>query len=224
MDCAKCRINNKICRKPDGNGPQDCPTKAGRESIDKSLTEYQKSENAQLARMASVQEGECYAKKGEKPFARHPVKPRLQEIIEFAQKMGYAKIGIAFCSGLSYEASILSDLLEKHGFEIVSVACKVGGIPKEKIGISENEKVNPGNFESMCNPISQANLLNEKSTELNIMLGLCVGHDSLFLKYVEAPTTVFAVKDRVTGHNPLVSLYTLGSYSERFIKRNPEQW
>jgi uncharacterized metal-binding protein len=64
----------------------------------------------------------------------------------------------------------------------------------------------------MCNPILQAQVLNSEQTELNILLGLCVGHDSLFLKYAEAPCTVLAVKDRVTGHNPLAALYTLDSY------------
>jgi uncharacterized metal-binding protein len=34
-----------------------------------------------------------------------------------------------------------------------------------------------------------------------------VGHDSIFFKYAEAPTTVLAVKDRVTGHNPLAAIH-----------------
>ena len=36
--------------------------------------------------------------------------------------------------------------------------------------------------EPMCNPIAQAQLLNRAQTQLNICLGLCVGHDSLFYK------------------------------------------
>lgn len=64
----------------------------------------------------------------------------------------------------------------------------------------------------MCNPITQAYLLNEEKTEFNILLGLCVGHDSLFLKNAEAPCTVLAVKDRLLGHNPLAAIYTAESY------------
>ncbi|MEZ4527485.1 MAG: DUF1847 domain-containing protein [Desulfobacterales bacterium] len=45
----------------------------------------------------------------------------------------------------------------------------------------------------------QAMVLNQESTELNVMLGLCVGHDSLFLKYAKALCTVLVVKDRVLG-------------------------
>ena len=45
-----------------------------------------------------------------------------------------------------------------------------------------------------------------------MLLGLCVGHDSLFLKAANAPCTVLAVKDRVTGHNPLAAIYNIDSY------------
>jgi uncharacterized metal-binding protein len=71
----------------------------------------------------------------------------------------------------------------------------------------------------MCNPIYQAKLLNHENTDFNILLGLCVGHDSLFFKFAEAPTTVLAVKDRVTGHNPLAAIYLSGTYYQRL--KNP---
>ena len=64
----------------------------------------------------------------------------------------------------------------------------------------------------MCNPIEQAAFLNKAQTELNILFGLCVGHDSLFIKYSNAPITVFAVKDRVLAHNPLGAIYLSDSY------------
>ena len=60
----------------------------------------------------------------------------------------------------------------------------------------------------MCNPILQARLLNQAYTELNVVIGLCVGHDSLFYKYSNAYTTTLVTKDRVTGHNPAAALYT----------------
>lgn len=58
----------------------------------------------------------------------------------------------------------------------------------------------------------------EQGTQKKILLGLCVGHDSLFFKYSEAPTTVLAVKDRVTGHNPMAPIYLSESYYRK-IKR-----
>jgi len=71
----------------------------------------------------------------------------------------------------------------------------------------------------MCNPIGQALFLNKSQTDFNIILGLCVGHDSLFIKYAEAPVTVFAVKDRVMAHNSMGALYLSdGYYKKRLYK------
>lgn len=151
---------------------------------------------------------------------RIPTKSRVEELIEFPQRMGYRRLGLAFCGGLTHEASILSEILEKNEFKVISVSCKVGGIPKERIGVKDEEKIRIGEFEPMCNPISQAKILNQAKTNFNIMLGLCIGHDSLFLKYIEGLTTVFAVKDRVTGHNPIAALYTFHSYCQRLMKKH----
>jgi uncharacterized metal-binding protein len=69
----------------------------------------------------------------------------------------------------------------------------------------------------MCNPILQAKTLNEEHTELNVVIGLCVGHDSLFYKYSEAPVTTLVVKDRVLGHNPVAALYQTKAYYSRLL-------
>jgi len=218
FSCAKCKIVRKICRTPEGKGPLNCPTVNDPSVVEQALSEYGRPEIREFARMASVQEGECYANRDKKPYILHPVKPRIIEIIEFAQKMNYRKLGLAFCGGLTHEAGIVVEILEKNDFEVANVSCKVGGVAKEKIGIKEQEKINIGNHESMCNPIGQALMLNQAETDFNVLLGLCVGHDSLFLKYAHAPTTVLAVKDRVTGHNPLAAIYTANSYYAR-LKR-----
>jgi len=126
--------------------------------------------------------------------------------------MGYERLGLAFCIGLVKEAAVVEEILKAHGFDVVSVLCKAGRTSKEKIGIKDEEKIHQGTDEAMCNPIYQAKLLNHEKSEFNILIGLCVGHDSLFFKYAEAPTTVLAVKDRVTGHNPLVAIYLSESY------------
>ena len=121
---------------------------------------------------------------------------RLKETVELCSRMGYRRIGLAFCRGLRKEAKVVADLLRSRGFEVVSVICKTGGISKEEVGLAEDQKVHPGQFESMCNPIAQAKLLNEQKTEFNIALGLCVGHDSLFYKYSDALVTTLVAKDR----------------------------
>lgn len=217
-NCAKCAVVEKICRLEKGKGPSSCPTKKEGPTLTEALERYDDPEIREFARMASVQEGACYAQRDAKPFVMIPTKSRIEELIEFSQRMGYKKLGMAFCGGLTQEASILSEILEKHGFEVIAVSCKVGGIPKERIGIKDEEKIQIGKFESMCNPIAQAKILNQAGTDFNIMLGLCLGHDSLFLKFVDGLTTVFAVKDRVTGHNPIAALYTSRSYYQRLMK------
>jgi uncharacterized metal-binding protein len=149
-----------------------------------------------------------------------PSKTRVVEICEFAGKMGYKRLGIAFCIGLAKEVRTLEEILKIHGFEVVSVLCKAGRTLKEEIGIKDEEKIRQGTKEAMCNPIFQAKLLNREKTDFNILLGLCVGHDSLFFRYSEAPTTVLAVKDRVTGHNPLAAIYLSESFYRKI--RHPE--
>jgi uncharacterized metal-binding protein len=217
-NCVKCKIMEKLCRRPDGRGPEFCPTHTKTAIIAASLEEYDKSEIREFARLSSVQEGECYANRHIKPYIMEPVKTRVQEVIEFSQKMGYKRLGLAYCGGVTHEAGTLAEVLEKQGFEVIAVSCKVGGIPKERIGIKDEEKINIGRHESMCNPIAQAMLLNDVGTDLNIMLCLCVGHDSLFLKYIKGPTTIMAAKDRVTGHNPMAAIYTSNSYYQRLKK------
>jgi len=218
-ECAKCGIIEKICRSPEGQGPAFCPTLYRKESIVKANEEYTKPDILKFAHAASVQEGECYSHREVKPYVSHPTKPRVQEVCEFAQKMGYKKLGIAFCGGLHKEAHSLTQILEYQGFEVVSVVCKAGCTPKENIGIKDEEKIHIGEFESMCSPIAQATILNEEETDFNILLGLCVGHDSLFLKYSKAYCTALVAKDRVLGHNPCAALYTTGSYYARMLRK-----
>lgn len=219
-ECAKCTIakNERACLRPRGVGAKGCPTLSQIDAGERAKEEYRTKDVAEFALKASIQEGECYAGREKRPYVMHPVKPRMQEICEFAQKMGYSRLGLAFCAGLSDEAAVVDLILKNHAFEVVSVACKTGGVPKEEIGIEDDQKIFIGGHESMCNPILQAMLLNDAGTHFNIVLGLCVGHDSLFFRYATAPTTVLAVKDRVAGHNPLACIYTSGSYSS-WIKK-----
>ncbi len=217
FNCAECSVVTKVCRAEGGKGPSTCPTKTEQKILKSVLKTYDRPEVREFARQASIQEAECYADRDRKPYVMHPVKPRLQEVMEFCRRMGYNRLGLAFCGGLTNEAAVLSEVLKRNGFEVVAASCKVGGISKERIGVKDEEKIRIGEFEPMCNPIAQAEILNEAGTDFNIVLGLCVGHDSLFFRHVKAYTTVFAVKDRVTGHNPIAALYTARSYSQRFL-------
>jgi uncharacterized metal-binding protein len=212
--CARCTLqpSERICQQPDGKAPPYCTTANEAEIIDKALKEYAAPDIREFAKQASVQEGSGYADKDRGYEHVRPLKPRIVEIIEFAGRMNYRRLGLAFCIGLRKEAREVEKLFTSKGFEVVSSICKIGRIPKEEIGVGDADKIRIGGFEAMCNPIAQAYVLNAAKTDLNVLMGLCVGHDSLFLKYAEAPCTVFAVKDRLLGHNPLAAVYTLDSY------------
>jgi len=128
---------------------------------------------------------------------------RLEEIIRFSQAAGYKRLGLAFCIGLADEAELVAQIFKKY-FRVESICCKVSGLDKDEHGMA---RIDPAKFEVACNPIGQAKLLNRAGTDLNVQLGLCLGHDILLQKYAQAPVTVLAVKDRALANNPLGAVY-----------------
>jgi uncharacterized metal-binding protein len=213
--CAKCV--NVACRGEHADGrPANCPMRTKQDTMEAALAEYANPQVREFARQAAIQEFECYMQLPEGTTPRHP---RVEETVQFAKRMGYKKLGIAFCDGLSQEAGTLNTILENRGFTVASVRCKLGGIPKEELGLPPEKKIaGPDAWETMCNPIGQAMILNAEEVDLNIVVGLCVGHDSLFLQYAAAPCTVLIAKDRVLGHNPALGLYLSDSYYQK-LKR-----
>ena len=197
--CASCTIHG--CESADhGALPKNCPIREN-EKMAEILARYENVKDFFASCAAVEAEGYCQW-------------PRLRETIELCKKMGYEHIGLAFCGGFKKEAKIVEDILRGHGFRVSSVICKAGGVAKEDMGLGAAEKVNPEKFEPMCNPIGQAQLLNDDKTQFNIVLGLCVGHDSLFLQNAKALSTVLVAKDRAMGHNPCAAIYTAHSYSK----------
>ncbi len=189
------------------NAPSNCPCNETEEQ-DAVKALYFEDENYNLAYNAALVESEGYC-----------TKTRLEETMDFAHKCNFKTLGVAFCSGLRKEARMLCAVLTHNGFDVYSVVCKNGSIPKEHLKLTENEKIKPGTFEPMCNPIGQAHFLNSVPTDFNIILGLCVGHDSLFIKHANAPVTVLAAKDRVLAHNPMGALYlSQGYYRKKLFK------
>ncbi|MBS4030988.1 MAG: DUF1847 domain-containing protein [Clostridiales bacterium] len=203
INCASCKVY--ICRDGGDDAPAFCPGTSEDEIIKQAVCCYQGEDNA-TARTAAVVESTGYGQW-----------PRVREIMEFARRLDYQKIGLAFCLGLREEARMFAKILESNGFEVVSAICKTGAVDKEEIGILPGEKLNPDKFEAICNPAAQALLLEKGGSQLNVLLGLCVGHDTLFIKHSKAPVTVLAVKDRVLAHNPLGALYAGHYYQKKLI-------
>lgn len=220
VSCAGCDLDKtgRICVAADGKPSKGCPTVSHPDLLEKANRELAEPSVAEFARQASIQEAACYANRDQQPYVMQPTKTRIQEICEFARRLGCKRLGLAFCLGLAEEARAVAEVLAEQGFEVVSAVCKAGRTPKSELGLEAEDTIALDDTEAMCNPIYQAMLLNESNAELNVLLGLCVGHDSLFFKYAQAPTTVLAVKDRVTGHNPLAPIYLRRSYYRKITK------
>ena len=214
-NCARCpyKSGDRLCTNENGKGPENCPTLTMQALAGDSLKEYEKDAGLlEFARQASIQEAEGYTNKERGNAYLRASKTRIEEIMEFAARMNYRRLGLAFCLGLRKEAKAVESIFASRGFDVVSAACKAGRISKERLGLRPDQQLDPETDEAMCNPVLQAMILNEAQTDFNVLLGLCVGHDSLFLKYAEAFCTVLAVKDRMLGHNPLAAVYNLDSY------------
>jgi len=188
---------------------ENCPLNTSADLFDRVRKIYSDQKDVLLAtKNASIVEATGYLKW-----------PRLKDTIEYAKLMGYKKIGIAYCVGLMKEAKKVAEILEKYGFEVNSVCCKTGCFKKTDVGVPEEfiMRAKTGYLIGLitCNPVGQALLLNEAKTEMNIICGLCVGHDITFTRFSEAPVTTLIAKDRVTIHNPAAVLYSY--YGETFF-------
>ena len=197
LSCVDCGTQN--CKYKDRGYPDFClTTHLDPKDMEWALEHYDEGRNHDIMVASAEVEYEGYCNL-----------TRVEEIMKFARKIHAHKIGIANCIGLINEARIFARILRANGFEPYAVICKVGGKAKSSIGIpQECEQIGA----AMCNPILQARLLNQAQTDLNVVIGLCVGHDSLFYKYSDAYVTTLVTKDRVTGHNPAAALYTANSY------------
>lgn len=204
--CAKCPVIKCRTLEKDKKTPDFCPTEKYADVIAESI---EKNKNDTHVREIN----QAWIKLGDKIGPNKWSLTRVEEIIEYSKIRGIKKIGIASCVGLLSEAKLLTNILEQHDFEVVSVSCFAGEVTRTDVDMAPE-----GPF---CNPLMQAGVLNKENTELNIMLGLCLGHDILFLRHSEADVTPLIVKDRALGHNPAAALYMSETYfRDRFSKKS----
>ena len=181
--CALCKT--KVCYAQKMQGaeyPAGCPSVADMQEY---INEYKSDKNYDFMKAACA--------------AGADKVPRLLEIVQLCKGIEYKRIGIAFCSVLRDQAVLLHEYLTGHGFEVVSVMCKVGGMPKDIIGIPN------GKF-GLCNPLAQAKHLNAGETDFNIFVGLCTGHQYIAIRNsIETPFDVIT-RDKVHENCPLKEL------------------
>lgn len=194
--------------------PEFCPMINASQVIERAQAMYNNEHIKKIYLASSITEKRAYeVVRG----VLMPVYPRIRELIEFCSLLGIKKLGIAFCAGLHDEAARVVKVLEESGFTTLSVRCKCGAVDKTELSIPSKYKIqDPNRYEAACNPIAQAEILNEAGTELNVIIGLCIGHDVLFTMHSKAPVTTLIVKDRLLGHNPVIALYS--NYHKSIVK------
>ncbi len=130
--------------------------------------------------------------------SEHAESARIAEIVRFARRRGYRKIGIATCAGSEPAAEVLRATLADAGFEVFLPEVLEQAISEAEPWLPELAVLEPIWTGPRCDPAAQAKWLNAEGCDLNIAVGLCVGCDSVFFRHAEAPTTVLPVD----GHAP----------------------
>ena len=186
FSCVDCAVNG--CEYVGGSHPAFCPTEAFSQQDDGWLAQrLSEEENRRVIKAASASAH----------IAHDVPMSHLEETLVFAKALGAKKIGIASCVSLAAEARSAAKVFRAHGFEVYGTICKVGSVTYGDLGmhvpIRSDDTV-------VCNPMQQAKMLNDAHTDLNVVMGLCTGHDSLFLKYSEALCTLLTAKDFKFDH------------------------
>ncbi len=140
---------------------------------------------------------------------------RLAEMVDFCLEMKYEKVGVAFCIDFLKHAEIVTGVLRRF-FKVFPVCCQVIGShegeasPDNIAGAGQVQR--PGLIP--CNPVVQAEILNQADTDLNVTLGLSIGADCLFTQSSRAPVTTLFVKDRLVEDNPICAAYSKNYLAE----------
>lgn len=190
---AKCICTKQGCWIGEDRGiPRYCQANNYLDELETSKNEYGKLENVDIYKAACVVGAE-----------KDGFRPRVEEALHFSKQLEFTKIGFAACTALQYDMGVLERIFTQEGFEVFCAACSIGRVSAENRGLPHLG----GYVNSFCNPILQAQLLNAAGTELNFIVGLCLGHDILFTRYSSAPVSTLIVKDRMTGDNPSAALH-----------------
>jgi uncharacterized metal-binding protein len=182
MNCTTC--TDKICRKQQAS--------CSRESFDKTLVigKYQDVSVSEIVKNAAELVD----------YGRAGTLSRMEEIAEFAQAMGYKKLGLAYCYGMEQYANAIETILIGKGFNVSAVSCSVGGLKQSEVNeASCIHKVS-------CNPLGQAEQLNAEKVDLTLVIGICMGHDILLNRNLAMDFTTLVVKDRKYNHAPLLGI------------------
>jgi uncharacterized metal-binding protein len=182
MNCTTCE--DKVCRKQQKSCDQESFLRY------EIIEQYQEVSHSEIVKAAAelVDSG------------RAGTLSRMEEIIEFAKRMNYQKLGIAYCYGMEKQAKAIETLLISEWFDVSAVSCSVGGLIQSEVNSASCvHKVS-------CNPLGQAEQLNAEKVDLTLVVGICMGHDILLNRNLAMDFTTLVVKDRKNNHAPLLGI------------------
>lgn len=122
--------------------------------------------------------------------------PRAWEVVEYARRLGYRRLGVAHCADRRRAAELAARYFRERGFEVV--------LPVEA---------------GSCDPRGQASAFERAGVELSLIAGMCVGHDTLFMRSSTVPVTSLVVRDLRLRDNPAAALYTRKGYLKSALYR-----
>jgi tRNA-Thr(GGU) m(6)t(6)A37 methyltransferase TsaA len=119
---------------------------------------------------------------------------RLREVVELSRLMGFRKLGLACGPDMIPVAELASESMAGRGLEPVLPPPPAWG-----------------------DPLTQARFFRDTPTDLNVVTGLSVAAEALFLKASEAPAAVLIARDLRFHHNSAAALYLSRSYLQEAL-------
>lgn len=176
-----------------GELPEDCTSNlASDDARECAVSYYNDEENNPVVRASSAVIGQSIADHW----------PRVREIVSFAREAKAERIGIASCVSFLTETKLLAEILRAEGFEVVDAMCRIGSIRRVEAGACGEDEARADAV--TCNPYMQADVLNQSGTDINIIMGLCIGHDMIFTRQSHAWVTTLAIKDQSRTHDEII--------------------
>jgi uncharacterized metal-binding protein len=127
---------------------------------------------------------------------------RTREVFELISRLGAKTIGLAYCPDMEPEVRTYARMMEEQGLRLVLPQPLSGGA---------------------CGPLEQASLLNDANTDLNVLVGMCVGHDALFMRASQARVAALIARDTFLQHNTAAALYVSRGYFSNALNKAHRQ-
>jgi uncharacterized metal-binding protein len=119
---------------------------------------------------------------------------RVEEVAEFAHRMGWTCLGLAHCDDTRHEAHLAASYFSSVGLDSM--------LPPQA---------------EACDPERQGAYFAGEGCTLNVICGMCPAHEAIFTRTSQAPVTGLVARDTRLRHNPVAALYTSDGYSHDLV-------